>query len=342
MAALAERFDRAFPKAQFVIALGNEDSGCTDYGFAPGSAFARGTAAVWAPLVNRNGAAPNFAATFARDGFYTARLPLEHTTAVVIDDVFWSPRYRSCGEGGGGARTMSELRAALREPGDRHWVVAHIPPGIDAYTTAHLAHSLAIVPFLDPDQRYEFVSLIDNPANRVSLVLAAHTHKFSYRILGKIPEAPLPVFLIPALSPIFGNAPSFLTVDVEPSGTIRSAEDHAYLDGAWTVAGGTQTLGLSEVTGANLLKLQERLENDETLRAVYARLYESGAKPEINDRNWRIYWCAATNFSTGDFRACSGAGGFGLITRRGERLAALAALLVLVAICVVAAIRLQR
>jgi hypothetical protein len=236
---------------------------------------------------------------------------------------------------------MAELRAALNEPGEQHWVIAHIPPGIDAYTTAQFAHSLAIVPFLDPDARYEFVSLIDNPANRVSLLVAAHTHRFSYRIAGKIPDAPIPVFMVPALSPIFDNAPSFLTVDVDPSGTIRSADDHAYLDGTWSVVGGTQTLGLTDFSGASLVKLQQRLETDEALRAVYARLYESGARPEINERNWRIYWCAATNFSTGDFRACSGAGGFGFITRRAERLAALAGLGLLAAVIVFVAIRRQ-
>ena len=65
---LAKRFDRAFPHAQFVIALGNEDAGCADYGVSRNSAFLRAAALAWAPLVNRRGAAPTFVRTFYVDG----------------------------------------------------------------------------------------------------------------------------------------------------------------------------------------------------------------------------------------------------------------------------------
>ena len=55
---LAARFNRRFPRAQFVMALGNEDSPCGDYGVAANSSFLLAVAKAWAPLVDRNGAAP--------------------------------------------------------------------------------------------------------------------------------------------------------------------------------------------------------------------------------------------------------------------------------------------
>jgi hypothetical protein len=49
---LAQMLDRTFPRAQSVIALGNEDSGCGDCIMAPNAPFLREAAAAWGPLAN--------------------------------------------------------------------------------------------------------------------------------------------------------------------------------------------------------------------------------------------------------------------------------------------------
>lgn len=324
MAGLARRFDRAFPNAQFVLALGNEDSACADYSLGANAPFLRKTATAWAPLVNRHGAAPNFLKTFAHDGFYTATLPIPHVRAVVVDNVFWSPRYHvACGATRvTAAQTITEIRGAFaRTQGDRHWLLVHIPPGIDAYSTAHLSHGTVVVPFLNPAPRDAMLALTRDPANHIALVVAAHTHKFAFRIAGTA-EHPVPMLLVPSVSPIFRNAPSFLTADVDATGTIRRADDHAYLDGHWQTIGSTATLGLASFSGPELVRLQARLLAEKPLRATFDRLYNSGASPEISESNWRIYWCAATAFNPTAFRGCLPVGGYSIFTRRGLELIA--------------------
>lgn len=326
MSDIARLFDRAFPHAQFVIALGNEDAGCADYGFALNSGFARSVASAWAPLVDRNGAAPSFARTFASAGFYVAKLPLAHTEAVVLDDVFWSPFYRACGANGpqdGAARIRDGLRSALGSGNERRWVVAHIPPGIDVYASTQVGHGFLAVPYLRAGPSAEFLGLLQEPAANVSLALVAHSHRFAYRIAGAGSERPVPLLLVPALSPIYKNAPAFLTVDVSDSGVVRAADVHAFLDGRWQDIGGTRSLGLDEFSAPQLIRLQERLAADPAVRAVFARLYVAGATPEINEHNWRSYWCAAVDFTPDDFRRCTGAGGFGILTGRAVWLAVL-------------------
>jgi hypothetical protein len=337
MTEIARRFGQAFPHAQFVIALGNEDSPCADYTLAPNSPFLRATAEAWAPLVNRHGAAPNFVRTFSHDGFYTTKLPLRNVRAVVINDVFWSPRYRSaCGPRGtyGAAETLGDLARALPPGGsERRWVIMHIPPGIDAYSTTHLAHRLAVVPFLDPGPRAQLMELLGDPRRNVSLAIAAHIHKFSYRILGAAGPDPLPMLLVPAVSPIFYNNASFLTVDVAPDGTITNAEDHAFVYRHWRDIGGLRSLGVRSLTGKELVALQNRLDRDPALRARYASLYESGAQPEFTDRTYLGYACASVAFGVSDYRSCMGESGFSLFTRRGLAVlgVALVAFLALVA-----------
>ena len=316
---IARRLNRAFPQAQFVLALGNEDSACGDYALAPDSAFLRALGAAWEPLINRHGAAPDFRRTFVHDGFYTATLPVAGLRAIVVDNVFWSPRYHAqCGSAGDVVtKSLTELETALKANHERAWVLFHIPPGIDTFSTALLARRLAIVPFMTPDLRDRFVAALGYSPGHVALAVAGHTHKFAYRIVNAGGPQPVPMLLVPSVSPIFGNAPSFLTANVGADGTLRDIDEISFLNGAWSEIGGMRSLGVDAFTGPELLKLQGRLAREPGLRATFARLYEGGAPPEINDRNWRIYWCAATAFATAPFRECTRSGGFGVITRRG-------------------------
>jgi sphingomyelin phosphodiesterase acid-like 3 len=344
--AIARAFNRVYPHAQFVFTLGNEDSNCGDYGVAPNSAFLRAVARAWEPLVNRNHAAPHFMQTFPRDGFYTASLPVRGTRAVVVNDVFWSPRYHSgCGPARGASATrLAELKRALSPATGRSWVFLHIPPGIDAFSTTHLTHRLAVVPFLDPVPRAGLIALIGDPSKRVGLVFAAHTHKFAYRIVNASGPHPVPILLVPAISPIFGNAPSFLTANVSPDGIVSGVEEISYLHGRWQDDGGLHSLGVSEVNAGELRALQARLAEDRKLRERFAALYNGDAPPEINEANWRSYWCAATAFAATDFRACTQQGGYSIFTERGIVLGAgaVAVLLLVAAGAVIGVVLLRR
>ncbi len=318
--AIAQRLGRAFPHAQFVLALGNEDSACGDYAVAPDAAFLRTVAAAWAPLVNRRGAAPDFMRTFVHDGFYTATLPIARLHAIVVDDVFWSPRYRAgCGKAGNIVNgSFTELESALHALRGPVWVLFHIPPGVDTFSTALISRRTVIVPFMRPDLRDRFTA--DLAAKHIVLAVAGHTHKFAYRIVDAGGPDPVPMLLVPAISPIFGNYPAFLTADVSNDGTLRRVEATSYAHGRWSAIGGMPTLGVDAFTGKALVDLQARLAANSSLRPEFERLYNAGAPSEINERNWPIYWCAATAFATTPFRNCTQSGGFSFITQRGLEL----------------------
>jgi hypothetical protein len=295
----------------------------------------RQLAAVWEPFVNRRGAAPNFRTTFARDGFYTANLPIPGLRAVVIDDIFASPRYRErCGSTAvdAASETLEDLDRAL-PPGAREksWVVMHIPPGIDAFSTSHLVHHLAVVPFLESSPRNRLLAILGDPRRNVALAIAGHTHKFAVRLVAGGADGYVPMLLVPALSPIFHNYPMFLTVDVGPDGTLRRIDEHAYDGTGWRVVGTSADLGLPAFTGAALAKLEGRLDADPALRSLYARLYDGGASPEITPGNWRSYRCAIGALTDTAYRQCTGQGGYGFLTLRGLVVGGAVVLIVLIA-----------
>ncbi len=326
MAYVAKRFDAVYPHAQFVVTLGNEDSPCGDYAAPINGPFLAATARAWAPLVDRRGAAPQFAQTFARDGAYVATLPVPGLRAVVINDVSFSLRANDSCAGGLNPRgnTLGDLSRDLLDapPHSHSWLLLHIPPGIDAYSTSHLAHRLAVIPFMRPGVREALDAAIGDPHNAISLVIAGHTHKFGYRLSGG--SHPVPILMAPSVSPIFANAPSFLEIGVGPAGTIGTVREISYDGQRWAPLGDLASLGVGTFDAHELAALQQRLAKNRPLREQLSRLYSGGGPPEITEGNWRTYWCTATAFSATSFQRCDDEHGVGVLLPRALKLGAFA------------------
>jgi len=273
MREIASAFDRAFPHAQFLIALGNNDDPCGDYRIGTDSAYLRALAAVWAPLVDRGGAAPDFARAFLHGGYYTARLSQTHLRAVVLDSVLWSWLYRDCmpAARSPGDDELAWLDATLANgPRDtRDLVVMHIPPGIDGHAT-ELAMGVAAVPFLTPAANQAFLATVARHRARIAGMIAGHLHRDDYRIVEGVP-----MLIASSISPVSGNRPTFYTLDVRPNGTLGVATPHVLIDGAWIPQPATDL---------------------HLLAAMHARAESTTS---------RFLWCAQTELAAG-YASCAG------------------------------------
>lgn len=233
MASIAHDFGVVFPHARFLIAVGNNDDPCGDYRVSYDSAYLRALATIWAPLVDRNGASPNFVRDFGRSGSYVASLPIRGARAVVVDSVYWSFRYNAaCSKiADPGRAEMAWLRQTLATTprGERNVVLMHVPPGIDSYSTAFVRGATTI-PFMDAASSATLVGLLRAPSNRVALVLAGHLHELQSRDLGGVP-----LLILPAISPIYGRAPTFLLATLRNDDTIARYDGYIYnyRMGAW-------------------------------------------------------------------------------------------------------------
>lgn len=310
MAALAKRFDVAFPRAQFVILLGNNDAACGDYRAREGGDFLRAVARAWEPLVNRRGAAPDFAHDFSLLGAYVTRLP-GGVRGVVIDDTFWSVKYRNaCGAAGSspGRNTLAWLARALATTprGETNWLFAHIPPGVDAFSTG-MTKDLLVFSFLQPQYVAGLRALVSEPRNRVALAIGGHTHKFAFRFIGS-KTRDVPMLLIPSISPVYGNSPAFLTLNVADRG-LRDARERAFVGGHWKLVGGlASTFGLPDLSVAALQALNARLNADPAVRARFGSLYDGEESPaEFNESTWADYYCASVTLDVPAWRTCRNA-----------------------------------
>lgn len=232
VAFVAQQLHDAFPSAPVYFALGNNDSGCGDYMETPESAFLKAAEVSFAvniPDAERS----SFGGSFSRRGDYSVVLPapMHNTRLIVLQDIFESTHYRECnGEGSTApaADQIAWLRAQLtkaRQNGEQVWVMAHIPPGVDVYTAYH-RYLFAPGEACNVRQPQMFLSspaLGDTLAefgDIVRLAIFAHTHMDEIKLLAGPNGTAVPVKLVPSISPINGNDPSFIVAQVSPQTAI--------------------------------------------------------------------------------------------------------------------------
>ncbi|HEY0798182.1 MAG TPA: metallophosphoesterase [Candidatus Baltobacteraceae bacterium] len=315
---LALVLHQAYPRAQILPVIGNNDGFCEDYHSTPGDAFLAHEALTWGPLVDVNGRAPAFVKTFAAGGYYQARLPLRALRVVVPNSIFWSARYQNrCGDAAQspGSDELTWLSAVLKHgpPGSRTWVATHIPPGVDTFKT--LVHFGAPSLLWDADTQRTFLALVDDPHAGVRTILTGHLHAFWLRQSDAGRSDDIPILIAPSISPIFGNAPAFLDITVSArNAQIDDVQAYALghllsVDGAppaWYRAFDfNSAFGVHGVTAPSLAALHAREPTTRWLRGSIARYAVLGGISRVVTRlNWRSSWCAEIALTRDAFIDC--------------------------------------
>jgi len=309
-------FAKTFPKAQFVIALGNNDSVAGDYNFARNSQFRKDFARIWEPLVNPHGQAPDFASGFYELGDYRATLP-NGTVVIVVNSNVWSPcTPENLANPSGGPLAQDVMTSytnsvAGSSTGATTWVLLHIPPGIDAYAAQHAPGETGCnygygtaVPFYAGNLATRFGAVRAKDGQPPALIIAGHLHNDTYRVVGATP-----LMVVPSISPIHYNNPAFFIVQIDPNrGNIADYTAYSFNYPSATSANSfaleydfDRTFMLDDFSQPSLSKLHD----DKDRSASEMKFYDSGApNPSITDRNRRVYWCANDHLDPTSFTDC--------------------------------------
>jgi sphingomyelin phosphodiesterase acid-like 3 len=181
----------SFTHAPVYVALGNNDTACDDYRLDAGSDFLVQTGKIVADGLPSS-EWQQAQRAFAEGGYYslTMAAPVRDTRLIVINDLFMSPKYRTCTgrpDSAAASAEMAWLREQLTEArrlAQRVWVMGHIPPGVDPYSTAAKLRDIcgneAPEMFLSSD---ELASLLIEFADVVRLGIFAHSHMDEMRLL---------------------------------------------------------------------------------------------------------------------------------------------------------------
>jgi len=335
VAFIALQLRETFPQSPIYFALGNNDSGCDDYREDPDSDFLHANAANFSAGVLSPTNRATILHEFPQLGDYTVTLPapIRNTRLIVLQDIFESRRYTTCSgtaSNDAAAQQIAWLRTQLSAARAAHvhvWVMAHIPPGIDAYSTFTNHRDVCAgqppVMFLASDA---LASTLAEFPDVIRLALFGHTHMDEFRIYST-PAGNIPVKLVPSITPVNGNNPAFTLAEIEPSTatlkdyTVFSANNQTGIDTTWSEEYRfSNTYHLPDLSGASLEKLTTSFVDDKSGTTDASHAYQqffyvgdTGAAKTIKaamnaaamQMVWPAYACAITHPDAASFRSCA-------------------------------------
>ncbi len=328
---LALEIEAVFPNTPILPALGNNDEVCGDFKLQPGGPFLTDMLPVMRGLVggriNRD-----LGRDWTRYGNYSAAVPgVPGVRLIFANTVFFSHRYRNnCGGGGDdpGRATLVWLEAELaaaRRAHQRAWLAFHVPPGIDGFATWRQGECPdRIIPMWADVYAQPVYALLRRYADTVAASFAGHTHMDDFRLIGDAEGNFAFALMTPAVSPIFGQNPAFLTVTYDSAGGILDQATYDLINLSETDAHNppkwqreytfTREWRLPRVDLASLERLYAMITTVPEDRALWHTLY-----PVSSQAYWtrnhggadetRAYDCATGHVSVADYRQCWCGGG---------------------------------
>jgi sphingomyelin phosphodiesterase acid-like 3 len=320
----------SFSGVPVYVALGNNDTGCGDYQLDAGSDFlvrAGRIVAAGLPLSQQQQALKEF----AKGGYFSVAMEgsMHDTRLIVLNDLFLSPKYTTCAGGPDPAAAITEMAwlqeelAQARRLGQRAWVMGHIPPGVDLYSTAAKMKDIcgngAPEMFLSSDK---LTDLLIEYADVVRLGIFGHSHMDEMRLLepqGGTPHASLEhgvaIKVVPSISPVGGNNPSFTVARVNPHSAVLqnyeviAASNQTGIDTTWSREYDyAQTYREAEFSPTTVKELIAGFESDRGAKADaskgYIRNYYVGDRSPELEPFWSLYICVLGNHTAKAFAAC--------------------------------------
>lgn len=319
----------SFSGVPVYVALGNNDTGCGDYRLDAGSDFLVSAGRI----VTASLPMPQQQALkeFAQGGYFSVTMaaPMHDTRLIVVNDLFLSPKYATCAGGADPAAAITEMAwlqeqlALARRLGQRVWVMGHIPPGVDLYSTAAKMKDIcgagAPEMFLSSDR---LADLLIEYADVIRLGIFAHTHMDEMRLLEAQSGAPHPslehsvaIKIVPSISPVDGNNPSFTAARINPFSAVLqdyeviAASNRTGIDTTWSREYDyAETYHEAQFSPSTVKELIAKFESDGGAKAIaseeYIRNYYVGDRsPELKPF-WSQYICVLGNHTAKAFTAC--------------------------------------
>jgi sphingomyelin phosphodiesterase acid-like 3 len=318
----------AFPGIPVYVALGNNDSPCGDYRFNAGSDFL-----VQAGKIVAEGLAASQQTealkAFATGGYYsvTMEAPMRDTRLIVVNDIFLSPHYRTCAGAADTVAGNAEMKwlqgqlAQARKLGQRVWVMGHIPPGVDPYSTVakfkDICGGAAPEMFLVSDK---LADLMIEYGDVIRLGIFAHSHMDEMRVLepgGSGPRAlAVAIKLVPSISPVDGNNPSYTVARINPASAILedyeviAASNQTGIATTWSREYDyAQSYHEAQFSTTAVKKLIAGFESDSSAMTgasqEYIRNYYVGDRFSQLKPFWPLYVCAMGNYTAKAYAACA-------------------------------------
>ncbi|MEM9222472.1 MAG: metallophosphoesterase [Pseudomonadota bacterium] len=324
---LALELRHAFVGVPILPALGNTDSACGDYQVEPGGSYLSDTWPMVQELVGTDRLAEDAEKTWRAGGYYRAAHPtVKNAQVVVLNNILWSERFENqCGGGNvdtAGDAMLDWLGGVLggaERRGEVTWLIYHIPPGINAYNTAHAAPGECrddTAVYWRERYRKAFAALMERHGARVLAAFSGHIHRDSFRLFTSSGGVEAATTIAPSISPIFGNNPAYQVFRYDPKTGALSDKTTYFAENLSAAAADEAPLAWRELYQfsqsyggkygkAELAGLAKTLETPDQSagRTLYSRFYGAG-HGEAPSGNWPVFGCAPGHIQESSFNDC--------------------------------------
>ena len=318
-----------FPGMPVYVALGNNDTACDDYRLDAGSDFLAQTGRIVAEGVPRS-QRRRVSKVFARGGYYSLAMgaPMRYTRLIVVNDIFLSPKYSTCAGRPDSAAATAEMTwlqqelTQARRLSQKVWVMGHIPPGVDPYSTVakfkDICGNGSPEMFLSSDK---LADLLIEYADVIRLGIFAHSHMDEVRLLKpqgsgpQVSEHSVAIKMVPSVSPVDGNNPSFTIGRVDRSSAVLrdyeviAASNQTGIATTWSREYDyAQTYHEAEFSPSTVKEMITEFEYDRSAKTAaseaYIRNFYVGDRSSELKPFWPLYVCALENHTAKAFDAC--------------------------------------
>lgn len=307
---LALQLRRRFPRTPILLTPGNNDDDCGDYNIEAGGAFLQDTAELARKLARSD---VDFTSSWQALGSYDVRNPaLRKARIISLNTVFFSNKYEAQKFGDSCADVSSTapedlfawLKARLGQAQQAHekvWLMFHIPPGMDGYSSLLKYEDLvknehkspaqacasASVPMWTPLWTTQFDDLLGEFQDTIIAAFAGHTHTDWFQVVNASGSDPGIVLINPAISPVYNQNPSFRVGSYASDGTLTDQAVYYVTNllfaskstpGEWKREYSfSSEWKLAGVTAANLSKLYKEIESEDAVRSEWLKLLNTSS-----------------------------------------------------------------
>jgi hypothetical protein len=323
---------RRFPDTPVYPALGNNDSYCGDYQIEPNGQFLHHTARTWKSFFKTKANSASFLRTFEGTGSYSVMAPKTRAhRLIVLNNTFFSINYKNaCGDQSRdpGSEQIKWLDSELGKAAkarEKVWLVYHIPPGIDVFSTLHQEPNPTdplpkTISFWQTVYNQPFIDLVRRYSSTIIGSFAGHMHMDTFELIQSTDHQAISfVHVTPAISPLFGNNPGFKLFSYNRRSFAPRDYTTYYLD-LTTASGQTNAQIKWSKEYSFRESYHEPIFSASTLQAVQNDMAASGSDKRgkyemfydvsnnssaaISSGNWVAYWCAITKLTAPEYERC--------------------------------------
>lgn len=335
---LVLQFRKRYPGTPIFVTPGNNDDECGNYSIYAGGEFLHDTAEVARELAHGDN---DLKSSWEALGSYDIANPAIRGVRIIsLNTVFLSEMYRAANfKEGCAAETSSAANALLswlesrlsraQQAHEKVWLMFHIPPGIDSFTTMEKYQALlrgkpdqggkicdsAVVPMWVPKWTADFDALLKKYQDTIIASFAGHTHSDDFRIVNPSGKNPEFILITASVSPIYNQNPSFRLVKFAADGSLLDSSVY-YLSNLMMASSTSAGVWRREYTFSKQWKLQRI--DAASLGVLYGRIKSPGQDRDDWLKFYNVsssvahlpanamtgFYCAIEGLAPGDYAGC--------------------------------------